>query len=916
MTYKKNILKEILKKNKTDAALANEQCANISLEPIMQTKLNIPNLPKYFIKRTLLLEELDKILSKKVISINAPAGYGKTVQMSFWLKNIKKNIKKAWYSIDSDDNDPQRFWGYLAVTIMKELYNCGTNNENLLVELFLYPCKFLMNIIISEVSKSSEHIVVVLDDFHKIFHKGIINEFKYMLERIPDNLHIVIVSRYLPGVFLAKLRLSNCLLELEDKDLVLSKNEISEYVYNTKGIKLLQNEIDIIYSVTEGWMAAIKLMGLTIREHSSLEHFLTKISTPNKYIMEYLFQEVFSVQNKKTQEFLLKTSILDVLNASLCDSVLNRYDSQTMLRRLERDNLFITNLDSHGYNYKYHNLFSRFLKNELYCTYPRLDSKLYFKASMWYEKNNSIIEAIKYSIKSENYENGTRVLEHYGSELMFKNEMKNIIYYIESMPNGLVSQSADLSLMYALALSNLGLANDEEILVNKYGIRLNDKIFENYKGQVAVIRSFTFLYSGNIEEVLKLSSFAIEHLADKDYYYFTACTQLIHACIHTCDFEKAEMVLKEQVASMQNMKVLNEKYIFTVYKIRMSQILIRKGKMKLAKDLLEELLQMTDYHKSLPKSILNFIYLELGYINCEFNELDLSKKYINKCIEQSNMIDDFGKVMQAYVILARICYAEKKYYDASEYLKTIDRIYKDYGVKLIVSNWFADVAKILIGANDMNYLTYVMQKYNIGNCDSCSLLYNHQKIGIAYIYINDKQFDKALYLLEKLSDITENSKLIIDKINIKILLAITYKHIGENDKALNNLREAVLLACEEGLLYSFLTYGHEVRDLLSSLALSNSKYNVVAEYVIKILNNLGNDFFEKEEVFKDTNIRLSSRELEVLRLISFGYTNKEISLKLFIAECTVKKHIGNILFKLNVKNRTHAIALAKKLNIL
>lgn len=920
MVCKNTILKEKLKKNKVNDTLVNEQCASISLDLIMQTKLCIPNLPKNYIERTLLLNELDSVLSKKAVSINAPAGYGKTVLVNSWLKNHEKNIKKAWYSIDSDDNDPQRFWGYLAITIMKELCICDIDNGNSLLELFSYSCEFLINTMVSEVSKSSEHIVVILDDFHKICDKEIIDKFKYMIEIIPDNLHIVILSRYLPAVFLAKIRLSGCLLELEDKALILTKNEISEYVHNLIGLKLSQNEIDIIYRVTEGWMAAIELMGLAIREHGNVEHFLSKISIPNKYIMEYLFQEVFSLQDKETQDFLLKTSIFDVLNASLCDWILDRSDSQTMLRKLERDNLFLTGLDSHGHNYKYHNLFSQFLKNELVCTYPRLDNELYLKASIWYEENNYIKEAIKYSMKSENYENCARILEHYGSELMFKKEMKNIVYFIESLPNRLVSQSASLSLMYALALSNLGLVNDEETLFNKYGIRFDNNIFANYRGQVAVIRLFTFLYSGNIEEVLKLSSFAIEHLTDRDYYYFTACTHLIHACILTCDLNKAERVLKEQVASMQNTKGLNEKCIYTIYKVRMSQILIRKGKMRLAKELLEELLQMTEYQKSLPKPILNFIHLELGYIYCELNELDLAKKYINKCIKQSNMIDDFGKVMQAYVILARIYYAEKKFDDAAEYIKTIDRTYKDNGVKLIISNWFADVARILIAAQDMDYLIYIMRKYNIGNCDSSSLLYNDEKIGIAYIYINNKQFDKALYLLEKLADITENGNLTIDKINIRMLLAITYKHMDENNKALSNLRKAVLLACEEGLVYSFLTYGHEVKDLLSDLALHNkangSKHNEIIEYAIKILNDLEINSFKKEEASEYTSINLSTRELDVIRLISFGYTNKEISSKLFIAECTVKKHISNILCKLNVKNRTHAITLAKKLKIL
>lgn len=423
--FDETALKEIIKSNKITDKSINEQYQKRSICLMKKAEFTIAKPPANYIKRNRLFKKLDAELSKKVISVCANAGYGKTVLIDSWLSNRDK-IKKVWYSIGSEDNDSQRFWGHLVITIMNELNIYDNNYNNSTQKLLSYPCKFLISIIINEASMLSENIIVILDNFHKINNQKIIEEFQYMFTHLPDNLHLIILSRYLPITFLDKLRLTDSLFELNDKDLILSKNEIHEYFYIAKEIKLSHQEVEIIYNITEGWMSAIEFIALSIKKSKDNKNFINNIIKAYTYIMEYLFQEVFSTQEKSIQDFLLKSSIFDLLNVNLCDSVLNRFDSHVMFKTLENLNLFITDLDNQEYNYKYHKLFCIFLRNELRSVYPGLENDLCLKASKWHEKNGYFIDAIKYSTRSKNYDNAIRILEESYNALLYElNTTKN-----------------------------------------------------------------------------------------------------------------------------------------------------------------------------------------------------------------------------------------------------------------------------------------------------------------------------------------------------------------------------------------------------------------------------------------------------------------------------------------------------------
>ena len=368
---------------------------------MLLTKLHIPPAGNNVVHRSGLFEKLNSGLSSKLILVSAPAGYGKTTLLSDWISQNK--IPASWLSLDNGDNDPAVFLGYVISGIQSIHQNFGKSALRLLNSPTSPSFESIAGLLINELLNINQNILLVLDDFHLIKSNEVLTLVTYLLEHIPGNIHIVILTRSDPALSVSRLRSQHQLVELRSSDLSFSANDIS-ILFNKK--LRLGLSIEDVYSLetkTEGWIAGLQLTALSMQGRENISEFIQDLKGDNRYIMDYLMEEVLKIQTDDIKEFLLRTSILEQMSAPLCNAVLNRNDSQSILETLEKNNMFVIPLDTERTWYRYHHLFAELLKQRLRLRDKAAIIELHNKAIEWFKDNSMPLLAIGHAIEDREF---------------------------------------------------------------------------------------------------------------------------------------------------------------------------------------------------------------------------------------------------------------------------------------------------------------------------------------------------------------------------------------------------------------------------------------------------------------------------------------------------------------------------------
>ena len=331
---------------------------------------------------------MDGIFSHRLTLISAPAGAGKTTQVSSWIEHAhSKGASVGWLALDEIDNDTGRFLEYLvacleeggiAVDLSAFPQTSGKNEENK-KEAFLDEFLFWM-------ASQKQEQVLILDDYHLIHNSEIHAILEYILDHAVPQFHLVLLTRSDPPLELARLRVAGQLVEIRMKQLRFSAGEAAAYLRQAAGVQLTDADADALNARTEGWIAGLKMAAISLRGQYDVAAFVTAFTGSHRFIFDYLLEQVLNRQTPAVREFLLGTSILDQFNASLCDALLDTEGkAREMLDALERANLFLVPLDDERGWYRYHHLFSDLLRLMLEQTHPGLSKDLHRRASLWFE---------------------------------------------------------------------------------------------------------------------------------------------------------------------------------------------------------------------------------------------------------------------------------------------------------------------------------------------------------------------------------------------------------------------------------------------------------------------------------------------------------------------------------------------------
>ena len=365
--------------------------------PLLSTKFHIPSVRSSVVKRSRLLEELDRGMECKLILISAPAGFGKTTLLSEWLRQTRMPI--SWLSLNESDNEFERFFSYFVAALQQSYGKIGESTLSMLRSTEPASKESFLISLINEIANLQEDGVLVLDDYHVITARPIHEALTFLLEHLPPQLHACIASRIEPPLPLARLRAHAQLTELRAADLRFTVKETAAFINQSMKLDLSSEQVEAIFARTEGWIAGLQLAALSMRDASDISTFIESLKGTQRYILDYLVEEVLERQPKPLQSFLLRTAILERMCGSLSEAVVGEdtsVDGTEILEQLEQRNLFVVPLDNERKWYRYHHLFGELLRHHHHLNRKESHrvSEYHRRAANWYEQNRLVAQAM------------------------------------------------------------------------------------------------------------------------------------------------------------------------------------------------------------------------------------------------------------------------------------------------------------------------------------------------------------------------------------------------------------------------------------------------------------------------------------------------------------------------------------------
>lgn len=901
--------------------------------PILATKLFTPSPRKDLISRPRLFNLITANLDNRLTLISAPVGFGKSTLISSWAAHSKTNL--VWLSLDESDNDPARFMTYFteAVRLSKNSSNdTGKGAISLLTTSQKPHLNDIATLLVNDIAMLENRIILVLDDYHLIDSKTIDNTLFFLLEHQPQNLHLIICTRDDPQIPLAELRAKGQLAEIRASDLRFTLEEVTEFLNQSMGLDLSPRDIKTLESRTEGWIAGLQLAAISLKGVENPDKVIEDFSGKHRFVLDYLIEEVLEKQPADVQDFLLTTSIIDRLSASICNHLTKRNDSQEILESFDRANLFIVHLDNERKWYRYHHLFKELLLQRLQQLHPENISKLYKEASNWCSKNGSKDETIDYALRGKNNQLAAELLEKEGRLIWQSGEDSKIRKWIRALPIDIINAKPQLSIFHAWNLFTGGRSAEAFDFIQKamfrFGIEEGKPDQESLKkiqlpkdeeklfiGSAETMRAFMAFYSSEESAAIKYAKRALKFLPKDDKSWrSTAIITLGDAFFIQGDLQTS---YEYRLQSLEEINPDIDLYHYLIASIKLVLTLRDIGKLNQALDQCQVTYDLIA-EKGLTNSELNGWLLSIwAEILVETNNLGKAYELVKEGIELVKNSQDVPLRIWSYFCLIRVLFSRKEYNLAQEEIAKIKKqLQRSY-----VPSWFKHIndewqTRIWVASGQPEKAVQRLNDYEAQNnaTDAIPYIDTLQFVNLARIHLINKNPGKAIEILEKIRPGMESAGDVSKLLSIMIQLALAWLIDSKSKKSEQVLQETIDLAQPLGFLRIFVDEGPQMESLLKKI---HTDDEVQKKYIQKLLGIFINEKQQGSPAKQQGLIEpLSDRELDVLKLIANGLTNQEIASKLFLSLNTIKVHTRNIYQKLGVNSRTQAIAEAREKNII
>ncbi|MEZ4834342.1 MAG: hypothetical protein R2873_20540 [Caldilineaceae bacterium] len=389
------------------------------------------------------------------------AGFGKTTLVTAW--NATSPRPSAWLALDEEDSDATRFFAYFVSALRTVTPHLGESVLKALQSAQATPLDSLLTALVNEIAAVPEPFVLVLDDYHLVDNSAIDDALAFLLDHMPPQMHLIITTREDPRLPLSRLRARGQLTEIRAADLRFTEDEAAAFLKQTMGLTLAHEEISALEARTEGWIAGLQLAALSMQGRDDVRSFVAAFAGDNRYVVDYLVDEVLARQPDETRTFLIQTSILERLSGPLCDAVTGGEDGKALLATLERDNLFVVPLDQSRRWFRYHHLFADVLRAHLREEKADRLPQLHSRAAHWYANNDQPAPAIRHALAGADFELAAALIERLWHSMDANLQSTAWLRWVDALPDDVVDERPVLSLGYGWALLNEGQVEAAEL---------------------------------------------------------------------------------------------------------------------------------------------------------------------------------------------------------------------------------------------------------------------------------------------------------------------------------------------------------------------------------------------------------------------------------------------------------------------
>ncbi|CAG0944186.1 serine/threonine-protein kinase PknK [Anaerolineae bacterium] len=941
-------------------------------DQLLATKLHIPHAHTDLVSRPRLIKRLNagRVAGHRLTLISAPAGFGKTTLLTEWVHATPESSTQhppriAWLSLEERDDDLVRFLSYLIAALQVIQANLG--NKALLLLRSPMPLsvsgtssgepgsEIFLTALLNDMTRTNGEAVVILDDYHAINSSLVHHAMQFLIEHLPRQWHMVVATRSDPPWTLARWRARDQVVEIRVDDLRFTPEESNLFLDSMVHTELSAEDVGLLEKRTEGWIVGLKLAALSLQARRDVAGFIAAFHGDDRYVLDYLTEEVLQRQSESVQNFLLHTAILDRLCGSLCDAVMSALPGRTVeeengqafLEMLEQANLFIVPLDHRRHWYRYHHLFADLLRQRLRHLHPERVAELHRRAAGWYESNGFLSEAIGHAIAGADYEQAAHWIERIALNTLMLGEAGTFLEWLEDLPSECLRAHPQLRLYRAFVLISRGQlesARLELVQVESQLAPFSSGDQELGDAETQLLLDLMILVRASLT-VIEGDATRTRDLARQVLAQKTVVHPVLHnlsafflgsALFMADELKEANQVLTQIGTTSQTTQ---DTMVGPLALGMLGQILIRQGQLHHARQTFEQGLALGKDSAGHLAPYAALDHIGIGKVLYEWNDLDGAIQHLNRGIELGEPIANFLLLGEGYLMLIRLKHAWGDVVGANEALVQARRLRPSPVGELLIQ--LAQVRLWLAQGNFSAATNWGADRKPIGEkADTATPFHDRviQDMTLARVRLAEHRSTETLELLNPALPIAESHELWGVVLELRILQALAWQMQGDQVRAFNALHVALTFAETEKYMRLFLDEGESMRLLISDFRIQiekpshNPQAHSLLGYMDKLLagfsspspvsptkSEIGNRkplHHLQEQVSKIRVEPLSERELEVLRLLATGMSNQEIAQRLVITVGTTKSHVHHIYSKLGAKDRLEAVIRAKELGLL
>jgi LuxR family transcriptional regulator, maltose regulon positive regulatory protein len=908
--------------------------------PLLATKLYLPAWRAGLVLRPRLVARLREHGEERLTLISAPPGFGKTTLLAEWLAGAKGDRRSAgWVSLDPGDNDPALFWSYAIAALQRARPGLGAGAMARLRSPQPPAIEEVLAALINEIDAGDGDVTLVLDDFHVIEAEAIHQAVAFLLDHLPARLRIIVASRTDPPLPLARLRARGQLVELRAADLRFTAREASAFLNRAMRLGLSAADVTTLEERTEGWIAGLQLAALSMRGREDISGLLAAFSGDNRFVADYLVEEVLQRQPHDVRSFLFETSILERLSGPLCDAVTGGGGSVDLLERLERGNLFIVPLDDGRRWYRYHHLFADVLRARARVQDPDRYRTLHQRASAWFEGAGYTADAIRHALAAGAVGHAADLIHAEWPSMERSGHFATWLAFVRELPEAVIRPRPGLVMGYAWALLSAGeLECGEERLRQvewwlesaavpgaqpgdsaDASIGADEALLRTLPVELATARTYLAQARGDVAATVVHAREVLELVPEGDPLARGRGAALLGLAFWASgDLDAA---FRTFAASMEGLQRAGDSLSAIGGSFVLGDMLVARGRLREAAATYEHSLARAARERVPSFPGLLELHVGLAELHRERGDLNAAERHLRSAGELREGLGHPGNPSRFYAARARVLEARREMVGALELLDEAER-HRIRSPLPDVRPVPAMRARILTALGRLDEAGAWVERAGVTADDEPTYMREFDHLTLARLLLARHAAGSAASalsdaggLLRRLLPAAQAGGRTGSVIEILTLAALVHQAEGDTPRALAALEQALTLAEPEGFLRVFVDEGQPLRRLLRHAAARG----LAEEDVRRVLTAFDASLRPPPALrpaAAGLTRPLTRREIEILRLMAGGMQNQEIATQLFISTSTVKRHVANAYGKLDVGNRTAAVARANELNLL